>query len=81
MARRGLKKALMTLCSDLPIRPCAVHKLRNLVAHAPRKLADEIAADYSDMIYAKTAKEVEARRKAFIRKVASKMRGVATSLE
>jgi hypothetical protein len=28
-----------------------VHKHRNLVAHSPRELADEIAADYSDMIY------------------------------
>lgn len=59
----GLEKALVALWSDLPIQRCTVHKLRNLVAHAPKKLADEIAADYSDMIYAKTAKEVEARGK------------------
>jgi len=31
----------------LPIQHCStVHKLRNLVAHAPKKLAEEIAADY-----------------------------------
>lgn len=77
----GLEKALVALWSDLPIQRCTVHKLRNLVAHAPKKLADEIAADYSDMIYAKTAKEVEARRKAFIRKWRVKCEAVAMSLE
>jgi putative transposase len=66
---------------DLPIQRCTVHKLRNLIAHAPKKLAEEIAADFSDMIYAKTAKEVAARRKAFIRKWRLKCRGVADSLE
>lgn len=43
----GLEKALVSLWSDLPIQRCTVHKLRNLVAHAPKKFADEIAADYS----------------------------------
>ena len=31
----------MALWADLPIQRCTVHKLRNLVAHAPKKLADE----------------------------------------
>jgi hypothetical protein len=55
-----------------------------LIAHAPKKLAEEIAADFSDMIYAKiyakTSKEVVARRKAFIRKWRLKCRAVADSL-
>ena len=58
-----------------------MHKLRNLIAHAPKKLAEEIAADFSDMVYAKTAKEVATRRKAFIRKWRLKCRAVADSLE
>ena len=77
----GLEKALVALWSDLPIQRCTVHKLRNLIAHAPKKLADEIAADYSDMIYANTAKEVQTRRKAFIRKWRVKCEAVAMSLE
>ncbi len=77
----GLEKALMALWSELPIQRCTVHKLRNLIAHAPKKLADEIAADYADMIYAKTAKEVATRRKAFLRKWRVKCAAVATSLE
>jgi putative transposase len=77
----GLEKALTSLWADIPIQRCTVHKLRNLIAHAPKKLAEEIAADFSDMIYAKTAKEVATRRKAFIRKWRIKCRGVADSLE
>jgi transposase-like protein len=77
----GLEKALTSLWADIPFQRCTVHKLRNLIAHAPKKLAEEIVADFSDMIYAKTAKEVAARRKAFIRKWRLKCRAVADSLE
>jgi transposase-like protein len=77
----GLEKALTSLWADIPIQRCTVHKLRNLIAHTPKKLAEEIAADFSDMIYAKTAKEVATRRKAFIRKWRLKCRAVADSLE
>jgi putative transposase len=77
----GLEKALVTLWSDLLIQRCTVHKLRNLIAHAPKRLAEEVAADFSDMIYSKTAKEVATRRKAFIRKWRLKCRAVADSLE
>ena len=77
----GLEKALTSLWTDIPIQRCTVHKLRNLIAHAPKKLAEEIASDFSDMMYAKTAKEVAARRKAFIRKWRLKCRAVADSLE
>ena len=58
-----------------------MHKHRNLLAHAPDALHDEISADYNDMIYAKTAKEIETRRKSFIRKWRLKCRAVADSLE
>ena len=29
-----------------------MHKHRNLLAHAPERLHDEVTADYTDMIYA-----------------------------
>ena len=44
----------------MPLQRCTVHKHRNLLAHAPKKLYDEISADYADMIYAKTVNEVDA---------------------
>ncbi len=58
-----------------------MHKHRNLLAHAPKTLHDEISADYIDMVYAKTVKDVEAKRKAFVRKWRLKCPAVAASLE
>jgi transposase-like protein len=52
-----------------------------LLAHAPERLHEEITADYNDMIYAATREEIEARRKAFIRKWRLKHRTVADSME
>jgi transposase-like protein len=58
-----------------------VHKHRNLLAHAPERLHEEVSADYTDMVYAATPKEIEARRRAFLRKWRLKCRAVADSLE
>jgi transposase-like protein len=77
----GLEKALLALWPDLPMQRCTVHKLRNLIAHAPKRLADETAADYTDMIYSDDPQTVEKRRKAFIRKWREKCEAVAVSLE
>lgn len=77
----GLEKALAALWPDAPVQRCTVHKHRNLLAHAPERLHEEISNDYRDMIYAATRQEVEARRKAFIRKWRLKCRAVADSLE
>jgi transposase-like protein len=77
----GLDKALAELWGDVPTQRCTVHKLRNLLAHAPKRLYEEISADYTDMIYAATPEEVEKRRKTFIRKWQLKHRAVADSLE
>ena len=77
----GLEAALMALWSDVPVQRCTVHKHRNLLAHAPKRLHDELTEDYRDMIYAETAAEVETRRKAFLRKWRLKCRAVADSLE
>jgi putative transposase len=77
----GLERALAALWPAVPAQRCTVHKHRNLLAHAPERLHEEISADYTDMVYAETAKEVETRRKAFLRKWRLKCRAVADSLE
>ena len=46
-----------------------MHKHRNLLAHAPERLHEEISNDYRDMIYAATRQETEAKRKAFLRRL------------
>jgi putative transposase len=77
----GLEKALAALWPAVPAQRCTVHKHRNLLAHAPERLHEEISADYTDMIYAETAKEIETRRRAFLRKWRLKCQAVADSLE
>jgi len=77
----GLDSAIAAVWNGVPVQRCTVHKHRNLLAHAPDRLHDEITADYNDMIYAETSQKIEARRKAFIRKWRIKHRAVADSLE
>ena len=60
---------------------CTVHKHRNLLAHAPERLHEEVTADYNDMIYAATPEEITVRRKAFLRRWRLKHRAIADSLD
>jgi putative transposase len=78
---KGLEAALASLWDEVPVQRCTVHKERNLLAHAPKHLHDEIKADFNDMVRAKTAIEVLARRKAFLGKWRLRCRAVADSLE
>lgn len=77
----ALDKAIAAVWDGVPVQRCTVHKHRNLFAHAPERLHDEITADYNDTIYAATPEEIEVHRKAFIRKWRLKHRAVADSLE
>jgi len=77
----GLERAVASLWPDVPAQRCTVHKHRNLLAHAPDALHEEISADYTDMIYAETAKDVQNRRRAFLRKWRLRCPAVAASLE
>jgi putative transposase len=77
----GLENAIAAVWNGVPVQRCTVHKHRNLLAHAPERLHQEISADYNDMIYAATPDEIEKRRKLFIRKWRTKHRAVADSLE
>ena len=77
----GLEQALAALWGDVPTQRCTVHKHRNLLAHAPQRLHEEVSADYNDMIYAASPAEIEPRRRAFIRKWRLKCKAVADSLE
>jgi transposase-like protein len=77
----GLDKAIAAVWDGVPVQRCTVHKHRNLLAHAPERLHEEITSDYNDMIYATTPEEITVRRKAFIRKWRLKHRAIADSLE
>jgi transposase-like protein len=77
----GLDNAIAAVWDGVAVQRCTVHKHRNLLAHAPERLHEEITAEYNDMIYAATREEVETRRKTFIRKWRLKHRAVADSLQ
>lgn len=77
----GLDKALAALWPDAPVQRCTVHEHRNLLAHAPDRLHEEVSADYNDMIYAQTRQEIEAKRKEFLRKWRFKCKAIVDSLE
>jgi transposase-like protein len=78
---QGLEAAIAAVWDGVPVQRCTVHKHRNLLAHAPERLHEEITADYNDMIYAATWQEIAARRTAFLRKWRLKHKAVADSLE
>lgn len=47
----GLETAVTALWDEsLPIQHCTVHKHRNLLGHAPKRVHEELSADYRDMI-------------------------------
>jgi putative transposase len=77
----GREKALAGPWPEVLVQRCTIHRHRNLLAHAPDRLHEEISADYKGMIYAATKQEVEAKRKAFIRKWRLKCPAVAALLE
>jgi hypothetical protein len=65
-AEKAPYKAIAAVWDGVPVQRCTVHKHRNLLAHAPERLHEEITADYNDMIYAATPEEIAACRKAFL---------------
>jgi transposase-like protein len=79
--RSGVEKALAAVWGDVPTQRCTVHKHRNLLAHAPERLHDEITADYTDMIYAANPQDIEELRRTFIHKWRIRHRAVGDSLE
>jgi putative transposase len=78
---KSLEAALASLWDDVPVQRCTVHKERNLLAHAPKHLHDEIKAEFNDMVHAKTAAEVVTRRRAFLATWKLRCQPVAASLE
>jgi transposase-like protein len=78
---RGLRGALAESWPKVAVQRCTVHKLRNLEAHAPKRLHDELRQDYRDIVY---AEHERAARRAWLRFTAKWKKlcpGVVESLE
>ena len=78
---KGLEAALASLWDDVAVQRCTVHKERNLLAHAPKHLHDEIKAEFNDMMHAGNAEDVLGKRKAFLARWKLRCRAVADSLD
>lgn len=77
----GLASALDLTWPGVPRQRCAVHKLRNLLSHAPQALHEELRGDFHAIVYAEDAATAQAAYDAFLRKWRKLSEGVARSLE
>jgi len=77
----GLAAALDRLWPGLPHQRCTVHKLRNLMAKAPKHAHEAVREDYHRIIYAQTVEAAQGARQTFLGKWKKLCPGVATSLE
>jgi transposase-like protein len=78
---KGLTRALLELWPKLPIQRCTVHKLWNLLGHAPKSLQGEVKVDYDAIINADDIEKAKAAYAAFVRKWSRKAESVARSLD
>src|SRR6201988_2946175 len=77
----GLAAALDRLWPGLPHQRCTVHKLRNLLAKAPKHTHEAVREDYHGIVYAGTLEAARKAREAFLLKWRKPCPGVAASLE
>ena len=61
---RGLRAALAECWPAVAVQRCTVHKLRNLEAHAPKRLHEALRQDFREIIY---AEHERAARRAWLR--------------
>jgi transposase-like protein len=78
---KGLTRALHELWPKLPLQRCTVHKLWNLLGHAPKSLQTEVKHDYDLIINAGGIEKAKAEYAAFMRKWSRKAESVARSLD
>ena len=77
---KGLRSALEEVWSRTDVQRCAVHKLRNLLAHAPKHAHEEVREDFRAIVYAETRDEAQRAHDRFMAKWSKRCESVATSL-
>lgn len=77
----GLAKALDVIWPKVERQRCVVHKLRNLLSHAPERLHEEIRSDFHAITYAEDGGAARVAYDGFLRKWRRLSEGVARSLE
>ena len=77
----GLRAGLEALWPGLLVQRCAVHKLRNLLAHAPAHADAAIRDDFRRIVYAASARDAQRAQQQFLRRWRLRCAAVARSLE
>lgn len=77
----GLSSAIELTWPGIEKQRCAVHKLRNLLSHAPEGLHEEIRTDFHAIVYADDGACARAAYDGFVKKWRKLSEGVARSLE
>jgi putative transposase len=78
---KGLRAAVERTWPAAAIQRCTVHKLRNLLTHAPRRLHDELRDDYHAIVFAEDGAAARRAYLAFVKKWTKGCQGAVASLE
>lgn len=76
----GLRKAVAATWPGVAVQRCAVHKLRNLLRHAPKHAAEEVKADFQRIVYAADEPAAREAHRQFVAKWKKLAPKVAASL-
>lgn len=77
----GLRAALEKVWPSAEVQRCVVHKLRNLLAHAPHHAKESVREDFHRIIYAKGLAEAQLAYDRFLTRWKKRCAAVARSLE
>jgi putative transposase len=77
----GLRSAIGQVWPRAAVQRCVVHKLRNLEAHCPKRMVDELRSDFHAITEARSLARAQAAHRAFSRRWYTRVPGVARSLE
>lgn len=77
----GLRAALEHVWPGVAVQRCTVHKLQNLLAHAPESAHADVRKDFHRIVYASTLAEAERHYHQFLRRWRMRCAAVARSVE
>jgi transposase-like protein len=77
----GLRAAIAAVWPKAAVQRCAVHKLWNLLAHAPQHAHEMVKEDFHRIVYAETASAVETAYERFLSRWSKRCPAVAESLK
>jgi putative transposase len=77
----GLRAAITTVWPDMAVQRCVVHKLRNLLAHAPHQSHAAVTADFRQVVHAASRAEADRAYTRMQRTWQLRCAAVAQSLE